>query len=151
MPVPNRKYFATPHEAFDNYRVEMYVQEAYEHAIPKVFGNTGTGPFFEDPFPSNRAYTNAPLNYLVDIHTGGYEYQLINPERDVPNIILYLNWFVDSFKSTPMTPEKQLFFNKVNDTLRFYTDWQERVERAANYKKNKGNHIRTFGEGGYAK
>lgn len=146
-----RVYYATPQEAFDNYRVEMYVQEAYEHAIPKVFGNTGTGPFFEDPFPSNRAYTNAPLNYLVDIHTGGYEYQLINPDTDVPNIIMYLGWFIDSFRSVAMNPEQQLFFNKVKETHQFYSDWRDRVERAVNYKKNKGNTTRSFGEGGYAK
>lgn len=146
-----RVYYATPQEAFDNYRVEMYVQEAYEHAIPKVFGNTGTGPFFEDPFPSNRAYTNAPLNYLVDIHTGGYEYQLINPDTDVPNIIMYLGWFIDSFRSVAMNPEQQLFFNKVKETHQYYSDWRDRVERAVNYKKNQGNTTRSFGEGGYAK
>ena len=151
MAQTNRKYYTTPQDAFDNYRVEMYVQEAYEHAIPKVFGKTGTSPFFEDPFPSNRAYTNAPLNYLVDIHTGGYEYQLINPDTDVPNIILYLTWFVDSFKMVAMNPEQQLFFGKVKDTLAFYTDWRDRVEAAANYKKNQGNRTKSFGDGGYVK
>ena len=151
MPVQNRKYYATPQDAFDNYRVEMYVQEAYEHAIPKVFGNTGTGPFFEDPFPSNRAYTNAPLNYLVDIHSGGYEYQLINPDKDVPNIILYLGWFIDSFRSTAMNAEQKLFFNKVQETHKFYSDWRNEVERVHNFKKNKEKRIRSFGEGGYAK
>lgn len=151
MTNKNRKYFTTPQDAFDNYRVEMYVQEAYEHAVPKVFSNTGTTPFFEDPFPCNRAYTNAPLNYLVDIHTGKYEYQLINPDRDVPNIILYLGWFLDSFRSVPMDAEQQLFFNKIQETYNYYTDWRDRVERAENYKKNKTNKVRSFGEGGYAK
>ena len=149
--MANRRYYATPQEAFDNYRVQLLVQEAYEHAVPKVFGMTGTSPFFEDPFPCNKAYTNAPLNYLVDIHTGKYEYQLMNPEEDIPNIILYLGWFIDSFRSVAMTPEQQLFFNKVQETYTFYSDWRDRVERAARLKKDGTAGIRSFSEGGYTK
>lgn len=147
----NRRYYATPQEAFDNYRVPILVQEAYEHAIPRIFGMTGTAPFFEDPFPSNKAYTNAPLNYLVDIHTGKYEYQLMNPEEDVPNIILYLGWFIDSYKGVAMAPEQQLFFSKIRDTYNFYKDWQERVENACNAKRKAVSKVRSFGEGGYVK
>ena len=149
--MTNRRYYATPQEAFDNYRVQILVQEAYEHAIPKVFGMTGTTPFFEDPFPSNKAYTNAPLNYLVDIHTGKYEYQLMNPEEDIPNIITYLGWFIDSFRSVSMKPEQQLFFSKVEETYKFYKDWHDRVERAERIKNNGGPSIRSLAEGGYVK
>lgn len=148
--MDNRRYYATPQEAFDNYRVQILVQEAYEHAMPKVFGMTGTPPFFEDPFPSNKAYTNAPLNYLVDIHTGKYEYQLLNPEEDIPNIILYLGWFIDSFRSVSMNPEQQLFFSKVEETYKFYKEWRDRVERHWRMENN-GSSTRSFTEGGYVK
>lgn len=146
-----RVYYTSPQEAFDHYKVEISVQEAYEAYVPKVFGMTKTPPFFEDPFPENMATMLAPLNILVDIHTGGYIYSLKHPEEDIPNIVLYLGWFVDTFKALHMDKEQQVTFNKICEVYNFYKDWKERVEHARDKAANKGKRIRSFAEGGYAK
>ena len=127
------------------------MQEAYEHAVPKFFSATGTPPIFEDQFSSNKAYTKAPLNYLVDIHTGGYEYQLIDPDNDIPAIVEYLKWFIDSFRDVRMDPEQKLFFDKIVKTYEYYRDWKERVERAFYRRMQKDKGVRSFAEGGYVK
>lgn len=143
----NKTYYATPYEAYDNYRVAVKVQESYEAVLPKYFGQTNTPPFFEDPFPNNLAEANVSLRILVDIHTGGYIYELINPEQDVPRIVQYLNWFIDSFRSAALDKDRELVYNKIKQTYAFYSNWYNKVMEARERAKNGTKKIITFGEG----
>jgi len=144
-------YFKSPDDAYDNCRIPIYVEETYDPTIPKVFGMTNTPPFFEDQFSKNMAYMNASLRILVDIHTGKYTYQLEEPERDIPRIIQYLKWFVDTFQPLRLTKEQQLVIEKVSETYSFFKHWSDQVAAAKSRATNQGKRVRSFAEGGYAK
>lgn len=148
MPVV---YYKSPDEAYDNCKIPIYVEETYEPVMPKIFGMTNTPPLFEDHFNKNMAFMNVSLRILVDIHTGGYVYRLEEAERDVPRIIQYLKWFVDTFQCIRLTPEQKLTIEKVTTTYSFFSSWARKVEAAKQAKENKGNRTRSFAEGGYVK
>jgi hypothetical protein len=147
MHYTNRKYYTTPYEAYDKFCVAVNVQESYEAVMPKFFGQTSTPPFFEDPFPNNMAYANVSLRILVDIHTGGYIYELRNPEEDVPRIVEYLGWFIDSFRSVQMDKDRELVYNKIKQVYAFYNNWYTKVMEAREKEKTGNKKIITFGEG----
>lgn len=148
----NRVFYSSPAEAFDNYLVRINVQESYEPVMPKFFSMTNTPPFFEDPFSNNMCRSNVPLRVLVDIHTGKYIYELLDPDTDVPNIVAYLTWFIDSYSSYEMDKEQSLAMQKIEATRNFYKKWQDRVESYRKQAENAGKpQVRSFEEGGFAK
>lgn len=148
----NRVFYTSPADAYDKFLVAINVQDSYEPVMPKFFSMTNTPPFFEDPFSSNMCRANVPLKVLVDIHAGKYIYELINPEQDVPDIVTYLTWFIDTYSRFEMDKDQELTMKKVIQTRDFFKRWQDNVNAANERKANNGKRrVRSFAEGGYAK
>lgn len=144
----NRVFYTSPADAYDKFTVAINVQDSYEPIMPKFFSMTNTPPIFEDPFSSNMSRANVPLKILVDIHTGKYIYELINPEQDVPDIVSYLTWFIDTYNKFDMDKEQSLAMQKIIQTRDFFKRWKDNVEAAKERKANGGKpKIRYFAEG----
>lgn len=145
----NRVFYSSPAEAFDNYKVIINVQDIYEPVMPKFFSMTNTPPFFDEQFSGNMSRAIVPLNILVDIHTGKYVYELVNPEQDVPNIVTYLTWFIDSYSQFDLDKEKALTMQKIVTTRDFFKKWDDSVKaRKANEQKQQSKVI-SFADGGF--
>lgn len=133
----NISVFRSAFDAYDNYIIDLYVQESYVTVLPKFFSDTKTPPIFEDIFPNNMAFMKAPLNTLVDIHSGGYTYQLLEPEKDIPNIIAYLKWMLEYLQPSRLSPTQLVAYNKVKDTYDFFNAGWTAKQKCLHPEKDK--------------
>ena len=147
----NRVFYSSPAEAYDNFRVVINVQDIYEPVMPEFFSMTNTPPFYEDPFSNNMSRSIVPLRILVDIHTGKYIYELVNPEQDVPLIVMYLTWFIDTYSQYDMDKEKAMTMEKIIATRDFFKKWDDNVKARKAKMENGNSNVISFADGGFVK